>query len=110
MSCMRRFMAVLLLLVQLGPLAGTRLCMQPETRAEAECAMPMQGMTHESGGSHSSHSADCAQMVACAPVFAAVSVAPIEVTFTQPSPAVYTAPPSLVLGDQPAPLQPPPIV
>jgi len=106
---MRSLISVLLLLLQLGPLAGAGICMHAAAQAKAECSMPMQGMTHENGRPHSSPMQECAQMVVCAPVAPMVPVTVQLFGVTQPGFTYYSTPASLLPGDPIAPPQPPPI-
>jgi len=107
---MRRLASALLLLLQLGSLAGAGLCMRAAVQPRPECAMPMQGMTHEADRPHSSPAHDCAQMVFCAPAIPMVPVTVHEFAVTHPSSTAFTTPASLLSGDPIAPPQPPPIV
>jgi len=107
---MRRLLGTLLLLLQFGPLAGAGLCLHAAAQPKAECAMPMQGMTHETGKPHSTPTQDCAQMVVCSPAAPMVPVTVELFAVTQPTSTVYSTPSSLIPGDPVAPPQPPPIV
>src|SRR3970282_867102 len=65
---MRRMLGLLLLLIQLGPLAGAGLCLHAATQPAEHCATPMEGMPpHETDRSHHSASPDCALVAVCAP-------------------------------------------
>ena len=107
---MRRLASALLLLLQLGPLAGAAVCMRAEAQPKAECAMPMQGMTHENGLPHSAPTQDCALMVVCAPAAPVVPVAIQLFGVVKPTSTDYSTPASLFPGEPIAPPQPPPIV
>ncbi|MEO7986351.1 MAG: hypothetical protein ABI766_07445, partial [Gemmatimonadales bacterium] len=108
---MRLLVSVMLLMVQFGPLAGAGMCMRAAAQPKAECAMPMQGTTHDNERPHSSSSQDCAQMVICAP--SAPVIPEVAVRFfgiSQPGHTSYSTPASLFSGDPIVPPQPPPIV
>jgi hypothetical protein len=106
---MRRLIGTLLLLLQFGPLAGAGLCMRAAAQPKAECAMPMQGMPHETGKPHSTPTQDCAHMVVCAPAAPMVPVTVELSAVAQPTHTDYSTPAPLLLGDPIAPPQPPPI-
>jgi hypothetical protein len=107
---MRKLVGALLLLLQFGPLAGAAVCMHAAAQPKAECAMPMQGMTHETGQPHSAPTQDCALMVICAPAALVVPAAIQQFTVSKPTSTDYSAPASLLSGDPISPPQPPPIV
>jgi len=107
---MRCIVGLLLLLVQLGPLAGAGMCLHAAAQPKDECSMPMQGMAHENDQSHPSPGQDCAQMVICAPAAPVVPQVAVQLFgVTQPNSTNYSAPASLFPGDPIAPPQPPPI-
>ena len=107
---MRFLVSVVLLLVQLGPVAGAGMCLHADVQPKAECSMPMQGVTHESGRPYSSSSQDCAQMVVCAPAAPMVLQGAVQLLGkSPPSHTTFSTPASLVPGDPIAPPQPPPI-
>ena len=107
---MRFLVSVVLLLVQLGPLAGAGMCLHAAAQPKAECSMPMQGMPHDNHQSHSSSSQECAQMVVCAPAASIVpQLAVRQFGTTPPSHTTFSTPASLVPGAPIAPPQPPPI-
>ena len=106
---MRRLIGTLLLLLQFGPLAGAGLCMRVAARPRAQCAMPMQGMSHETGKPQSTPTQDCAQMPVCAPATPMVPVTVHLAAVAQPTHTDYSTPAPLLLGEPIAPPQPPPI-
>ena len=108
---MRAMLNVVMLLIQLGPLAGAGTCMHAAAQPKAECSMPMNGMPHDNRQQRSSAAPDCAAMVICAPT--APVVPQVAVRFfgtTRPGFTNFSTPASLVAGDAVAPPQPPPIV
>lgn len=106
---MRSLVTVLLVMLQLGPLAGAGICMHAAPQPEAKCPMPMPGMDHESGPSHSAPAQDCAQMVVCAPTAPMVPATLQLFGATPPASTEYSSPSTLHPGDPVAPPQPPPI-
>ncbi len=108
---MRRTIGLLLLLIQLGPVAGAGLCLHAASLRADHCATPMEGMQQESDRPHHGPSQDCALMVLCAPAGPVVPGG-VVLAFSAvlPTPARFTNPPSLLQGDPIAPPQPPPIV
>lgn len=106
---MRRLLGTLLLILQFGPLAGAAVCMHVAAQPKTECAMPMQGMTHETGQPHSAPTQDCALMVVCAPASPVVPGTVQQLTISKPTSTDYSAPASLLSGDPISPPQPPPI-
>lgn len=108
---MRSAVAVLLLLLQFGPLAGAGICMRAASQPKTECSMPMPGMTHESGRPNSTPTQDCAQMVVCAPAAPVVPAVALQSWGLTPAArTTFSNPSSLLAGDPIAPPQPPPIV
>ncbi|MEO8140639.1 MAG: hypothetical protein ABI742_13380 [Gemmatimonadota bacterium] len=108
---MRLLVSVMLLLVQLGPLAGAGMCLHAAAQPKAECSMPMQGMPHDNQQQHSSSSQECAQMVVCAPAAPMVLQVAVQLLGKSlPSHTNFSTPASLFPGDPIAPPQPPPIV
>lgn len=106
---MRRLVGALLLILQLGPFAGAGICMHAAAQPKPECAMPMQGMTHETGKPHSAPTQDCARMVVCAPAAPMVPVTVELFVVERPTHTDYSTPAPLLQGDPIAPPQPPPI-
>lgn len=103
---------LLLLLIQLGPLAGAGLCLHAASQPAEHCATPMEGMApNEADRSHHSSSPDCALMTVCAPSAPVVPQATVH-TFSPGLLAAtrFSTPPALLPGDPIAPPQPPPIV
>jgi hypothetical protein len=107
---MRRLLGTLLLLLQFGPLAGAGLCMHAAAQPKAECAMPMQGMTRETGQPHSAPTQDCALMVICAPATPVVPGAIQQFAISNSTSTTYYSQASLLSGEPITPPQPPPIV
>jgi len=106
---MRRLATVLVILLQLGPLAGAGICMHAERAPKAECPMPMPGMPDHNQQPPSGGPQDCALMALCAPAAPMVPVA-LQTLVPAPPPATdYTSPATLLSGDPVAPPQPPPI-
>lgn len=108
---MRRMLGLLLLLIQLGPVAGAGLCLHAAAQPAEHCATPMEGMApNEPDRSHHGSSPDCALMAFCAPSAPVVPQAPVH-TFSSDLLAAtrYSDPPELLPGDPIAPPQPPPI-
>lgn len=108
---MRRFMGLLLLLIQFGPLAGAGLCLHAASQPEEQCATSMDGMPQQqTRHQHHAPSQDCALMAVCAPAAPVVPGDPVHAVSTDlPTLTLYSNPPSLLPGDPIAPPQPPPI-
>lgn len=109
---MRRTFGLLLLLIQLGPLAGAGLCLHAASRPADHCATPMEDMPlQERDRPHHGPTQDCALMAVCAPIAPVVPEGVVQAfSAVLSTPARFTGPPSLLQGDPIAPPQPPPIV
>ncbi len=109
---MRRIMGLLLVLTQLGPLAGAGLCLHMASQSAEHCAAPMEGMSTEQAPPSSPGPAhDCALMSICAAAAPVVPESIVQALSTSPRAFWrYSNPPSLLPGDPIAPPQPPPIV
>ena len=83
--------------------------MRAAAQPTAECAMPMQGMTHETGKPHSTPTQECAQMAVCAPAAPVVPMTAPQFGVSLPASTDYSTPASLLMGEPIAPPQPPPI-
>lgn len=107
---MRSTIGLLLLLIQLGPLAGAGLCLHAASRPAEHCAAPMEGVQQESDRPQQSSTHDCALIAVCAPTAQVVPGGDaLAFSAVLPIPARFTNPPSLLQGDPIAPPQPPPI-
>lgn len=107
---MRRLTTTLLLLLQLGPLAGAGICIRAAAQSANGCVLPMQGMTPDDGQPHSSPAQDCPLMIVCAPTAPMIAVTVQMFGVARPASTDYSTPASLLPGDPIAPPQRPPIV
>ena len=101
-------LGMLLLLLQLGPLAGPVLCL-----ARPHCDMPQHqvAVSAPGGGGAGMDHPDCWAIQMCSPAAAAVVPAPVAVEpVPDQHPLTPPGEPSLLAGIRAAPLPPPPRV
>jgi hypothetical protein len=102
---MKAAVTVLLLLLQLGPLAGTAMCLHA-SGTTTECGMPAHpaGSLAPVGDSHASHGGACTGAVVCSPAALAVLPAERQLEFALPQhPVALPGARSLVTGPPAAP-------
>ena len=107
----RSLIGTVLLLLQLTPVLGAAACMHMATHSAESCSMTMPPTTHGGDGSSPVPLRDCALMIVCTPTNTVVpAVAMQNFGSVQPATTNFSSPPSLFVGDNVAPPQPPPIV